>query len=327
MVTEVAKQNLPVWHAKVTINFPFHLSHLPVIGPCPVSHLLHLHILLVDLGLHWCISLFRPARLDSQTLPLSSHIPIFSFPIANAWLAGYNAKLAEWQPWQVIIVFMCASGFLIFFLVVSQLIGFSCLWFLTFSFCYIIYLLLAKVKVQKSEHHHCWDPCVSYCHTHHPGHCKTPTWNQTSSQDYCKCNVAYVSIFLICGVTVWIHSKQCESLLPEIYSKSVPWAVSSGPGLPFPIAKPSLPFSSEDPLLVFKVFWKKCIWFFFTCSSRDHLPHSQYSLQMPSLSCPWDIVCGIGVQFFPIISKRMRMKRESLYSAQALRKPFPIWQI
>uniref|UniRef100_A0A672V536 Glutamate receptor interacting protein 2 n=1 Tax=Strigops habroptila TaxID=2489341 RepID=A0A672V536_STRHB len=35
------------------------------------------------------------------------------------------------------------------------------------------------VKVQKSDHHHCWDPCVNYCHTHHPGHCKTPTWNQT----------------------------------------------------------------------------------------------------------------------------------------------------
>uniref|UniRef100_A0A670I6F0 Glutamate receptor interacting protein 2 n=1 Tax=Podarcis muralis TaxID=64176 RepID=A0A670I6F0_PODMU len=46
------------------------------------------------------------------------------------------------------------------------------------------------VKVQKSDHHHCWDPCVSYCHTHHPGHCKTPTWNQTSSQDYCKSLVA-----------------------------------------------------------------------------------------------------------------------------------------
>uniref|UniRef100_G1KNR0 Glutamate receptor interacting protein 2 n=1 Tax=Anolis carolinensis TaxID=28377 RepID=G1KNR0_ANOCA len=40
------------------------------------------------------------------------------------------------------------------------------------------------VKVQKSDHHHCWDPCVNYCHTHHPGHCKTPTWNQTTSQDY-----------------------------------------------------------------------------------------------------------------------------------------------
>uniref|UniRef100_A0A8C3GUM1 Glutamate receptor interacting protein 2 n=1 Tax=Corvus moneduloides TaxID=1196302 RepID=A0A8C3GUM1_CORMO len=46
------------------------------------------------------------------------------------------------------------------------------------------------VKVQKSDHHHCWDPCVNYCHTHHPGHCKTPTWNQTSGQDYCKLSLA-----------------------------------------------------------------------------------------------------------------------------------------
>uniref|UniRef100_A0A6I8NRC6 Glutamate receptor interacting protein 2 n=1 Tax=Ornithorhynchus anatinus TaxID=9258 RepID=A0A6I8NRC6_ORNAN len=42
------------------------------------------------------------------------------------------------------------------------------------------------VKVQKSDHHHCWDPCISSCHTHHPGHCKTPSWNQISSQDYSK---------------------------------------------------------------------------------------------------------------------------------------------
>ncbi|KAM9095215.1 glutamate receptor-interacting protein 2 [Sarcophilus harrisii] len=42
------------------------------------------------------------------------------------------------------------------------------------------------VKVQKSDHHHCWDPCVNYCPSHHPSHCKTPTWNQPSSQDYCK---------------------------------------------------------------------------------------------------------------------------------------------
>ncbi|KAM8931117.1 glutamate receptor-interacting protein 2 [Pelodytes ibericus] len=46
------------------------------------------------------------------------------------------------------------------------------------------------VKVQKSDHHHCWDPCVNYCHTHHPGHCKTPTWNPASNQDYCKSLVA-----------------------------------------------------------------------------------------------------------------------------------------
>uniref|UniRef100_A0A8U8C1A7 Uncharacterized protein n=1 Tax=Geospiza parvula TaxID=87175 RepID=A0A8U8C1A7_GEOPR len=30
------------------------------------------------------------------------------------------------------------------------------------------------VKVQKSDHHHCWDPCVNYCHTHHPGHLREP---------------------------------------------------------------------------------------------------------------------------------------------------------
>ncbi|XP_073699809.1 glutamate receptor-interacting protein 2-like [Garra rufa] len=47
------------------------------------------------------------------------------------------------------------------------------------------------VKVQKSDHPHCWDPCVNYCHSQHPGHCKTATWtsassNPSSSQDYCK---------------------------------------------------------------------------------------------------------------------------------------------
>ncbi|XP_036387832.1 glutamate receptor-interacting protein 2 isoform X2 [Megalops cyprinoides] len=46
------------------------------------------------------------------------------------------------------------------------------------------------VKVQKSDHPHCWDPCVNYCHTQHPSHCKTPTWTSSSnppnSQDYSK---------------------------------------------------------------------------------------------------------------------------------------------
>ncbi|XP_029457243.1 LOW QUALITY PROTEIN: glutamate receptor-interacting protein 2 [Rhinatrema bivittatum] len=41
-------------------------------------------------------------------------------------------------------------------------------------------------KVQKSDLHHCWDPCVNYCHTHPPGNCKTPTWSSPSNQDYCK---------------------------------------------------------------------------------------------------------------------------------------------
>ncbi|XP_048874219.1 glutamate receptor-interacting protein 2-like isoform X2 [Brienomyrus brachyistius] len=37
------------------------------------------------------------------------------------------------------------------------------------------------VKVQRSEQHHCWDPCVSYCHGQHPGQCKAP-WGGTSNQ-------------------------------------------------------------------------------------------------------------------------------------------------
>uniref|UniRef100_A0A673GB55 Glutamate receptor-interacting protein 2-like n=1 Tax=Sinocyclocheilus rhinocerous TaxID=307959 RepID=A0A673GB55_9TELE len=37
------------------------------------------------------------------------------------------------------------------------------------------------VKVQKSDHPHCWDPCVNYCHSQHPGHCKTSTWTSASS--------------------------------------------------------------------------------------------------------------------------------------------------
>ncbi|XP_032892683.1 glutamate receptor-interacting protein 2 [Amblyraja radiata] len=48
---------------------------------------------------------------------------------------------------------------------------------------------MEQVKVQKSDHHHCWDPCVNYCHTYHPGHCKTPTWSaptSLSNSDYCK---------------------------------------------------------------------------------------------------------------------------------------------
>ncbi|KAJ8359045.1 hypothetical protein SKAU_G00155700 [Synaphobranchus kaupii] len=47
-----------------------------------------------------------------------------------------------------------------------------------------------SVKVQKSDHPHCWDPCVNYCQTQHPSHCKTPTWTSSSkpasSHDYCK---------------------------------------------------------------------------------------------------------------------------------------------
>ncbi|XP_028853709.1 glutamate receptor-interacting protein 2 isoform X4 [Denticeps clupeoides] len=46
------------------------------------------------------------------------------------------------------------------------------------------------VKVLKSDHSHCWDPCVNYCSTQHPVHCKTSTWTSSSHtanrQDYCK---------------------------------------------------------------------------------------------------------------------------------------------
>ncbi|XP_059712559.1 glutamate receptor-interacting protein 2 isoform X7 [Haemorhous mexicanus] len=63
------------------------------------------------------------------------------------------------------------------------------------------------VKVQKSDHHHCWDPCVNYCHTHHPGHCKTPTWTQTSGQDYCKCNLS-----------AWHLPSSCPSLVAANFS-------------------------------------------------------------------------------------------------------------
>uniref|UniRef100_A0A8C2EP30 Glutamate receptor interacting protein 2b n=1 Tax=Cyprinus carpio TaxID=7962 RepID=A0A8C2EP30_CYPCA len=31
-----------------------------------------------------------------------------------------------------------------------------------------------------SDHPHCWDPCVNYCHSQHPGHCKTSTWTSAS---------------------------------------------------------------------------------------------------------------------------------------------------
>ncbi|KAJ8371896.1 hypothetical protein AAFF_G00298880 [Aldrovandia affinis] len=46
------------------------------------------------------------------------------------------------------------------------------------------------VRIQKSDHHHCWDPCVHYCHAQHPGNCKTSAWatpgNPPNNQDYCK---------------------------------------------------------------------------------------------------------------------------------------------
>uniref|UniRef100_A0A3B3RU72 Glutamate receptor interacting protein 2a n=1 Tax=Paramormyrops kingsleyae TaxID=1676925 RepID=A0A3B3RU72_9TELE len=48
------------------------------------------------------------------------------------------------------------------------------------------------VKVQRSEQHHCWDPCVSYCHGQHPGQCKA-AWGGSSnqaSQEPCKLSLA-----------------------------------------------------------------------------------------------------------------------------------------
>ncbi|XP_036388762.1 glutamate receptor-interacting protein 2-like isoform X2 [Megalops cyprinoides] len=51
-------------------------------------------------------------------------------------------------------------------------------------------LLQDTVRIQRSDHHHCWDPCVHYCHAPLPGHCKTPVWtspsNPPGNQDYCK---------------------------------------------------------------------------------------------------------------------------------------------
>ncbi|XP_063797315.1 glutamate receptor-interacting protein 2 isoform X3 [Pseudophryne corroboree] len=71
------------------------------------------------------------------------------------------------------------------------------------------------VKVQKSEHHHCWDPCVGYCHTHHPGHCKTPTWNPGSSQEYCKSLVATNFSSSSSAGTPGFSSSQNSNTLPR----------------------------------------------------------------------------------------------------------------
>lgn len=71
------------------------------------------------------------------------------------------------------------------------------------------------VKVQKSEHHHCWDPCVNYCHTHLPGHCKTPTWNPPSNQDYCKSLVATNFSSSSSAGTPGFSSSQNSNTLPR----------------------------------------------------------------------------------------------------------------
>ncbi|XP_068109152.1 glutamate receptor-interacting protein 2 isoform X5 [Hyperolius riggenbachi] len=72
-----------------------------------------------------------------------------------------------------------------------------------------------SVKVQKSDHHHCWDPCVNYCHTHLPGHCKTPTWNPTTNQDYCKSLVATNFSSSSSAGTPGFSSSQNSNTLPR----------------------------------------------------------------------------------------------------------------
>ncbi|XP_076864539.1 glutamate receptor-interacting protein 2 isoform X3 [Brachyhypopomus gauderio] len=75
------------------------------------------------------------------------------------------------------------------------------------------------VKVQKSDHPHCWDPCVNYCHSQHPSHCKNSTWSSTcsnpsSSQDYCR---SLVSTNFSPGSTAMSGmSSQSSSTLPRI---------------------------------------------------------------------------------------------------------------
>ncbi|XP_046731086.1 glutamate receptor-interacting protein 2 isoform X6 [Silurus meridionalis] len=74
------------------------------------------------------------------------------------------------------------------------------------------------VKVQKSDHPHSWDPCVSYCHSQHATHCKTPTWMSTSSnvsstQDYCKSVVC--TNFSPASTTTSGMTSQSSSTLPR----------------------------------------------------------------------------------------------------------------
>ncbi|XP_058229038.1 glutamate receptor-interacting protein 2 isoform X5 [Hemibagrus wyckioides] len=74
------------------------------------------------------------------------------------------------------------------------------------------------VKVQKSDHPHSWDPCVNYCHSQHPAHCKTPTWlstssNTSSTQDYCKSVVC--TNFSPASTTTSGMTSQSSSTLPR----------------------------------------------------------------------------------------------------------------
>uniref|UniRef100_A0A8C9VEE8 Glutamate receptor interacting protein 2a n=1 Tax=Scleropages formosus TaxID=113540 RepID=A0A8C9VEE8_SCLFO len=67
--------------------------------------------------------------------------------------------------------------------------------------------------VQRSEQHHCWDPCVSYCHAQHPGQCKlsarVPPGVQPG-QDSCKLSLA--SSTVAPGGQI-VHVETCEVTL------------------------------------------------------------------------------------------------------------------
>ncbi|KAI1892383.1 hypothetical protein AGOR_G00132800 [Albula goreensis] len=73
------------------------------------------------------------------------------------------------------------------------------------------------VRIQKSDHHHCWDPCVHYCHAQHPGNCKTPSWtgpgNPPNNQDYCKTMVS--SSFSPASTSTSGPTSQSPSTLPR----------------------------------------------------------------------------------------------------------------
>ncbi|XP_064156428.1 glutamate receptor-interacting protein 2-like isoform X1 [Anguilla rostrata] len=77
------------------------------------------------------------------------------------------------------------------------------------------------VRIQKSDHHHCWDPCVHYCHAPHPGNCKTPAWtsagnipgNIPGNQDCCKSLVS--SSFSPASTSASGPTTQSPSTLPR----------------------------------------------------------------------------------------------------------------
>lgn len=70
-----------------------------------------------------------------------------------------------------------------------------------------IFVLVAAVKVQKSNHHH-WDQSSNYCHPPHVGHSKT--WSSPShphnQQDHCKCKLSLVTALLLAGPFFWLFN-------------------------------------------------------------------------------------------------------------------------